>query len=135
MDMSTINLWAVLVAALSAFLIGGLWYSPLLFANAWMKEAGLTEEQISRGNMTKIFGLAFVFILIMAWCLAMFLNDPSIDGATGTFYGFLAGFGWVFFAIAVNSQYEHRSWRYVLISGGYWIIVFTLMGLILGAWK
>jgi hypothetical protein len=135
MDVSTINIWAVLVAALSAFLIGSLWYSPLLFANSWMREAGLDEEKLKDANMAKIFGLAFLFMLIMSYCLAMFLNDPSIDLAMGAFYGFLTGFGWIFFALAVNSLYERRSWKYTLINGGYWVVVFTLMGVILGAWK
>lgn len=85
--------------------------------------------------MAKIFGLAFIFTLIMAFCLAMFLNDASIGASEGAFYGFLAGFGWIFFALAVNSLYERRSWRYSLINGGYWTVVFTLIGFILGAWR
>lgn len=135
MDVSTINYWAILVAAVSGFLVGSLWYSPVLFANAWMKEAGLDEEKVNSANMGKIFGLAFIFMLVMSYCLAMFLNDPSIDMAAGAFYGFLTGFGWVSLAIAVNALYEQKSWKYMLINGGYWTIVFTLMGLILGAWK
>lgn len=135
MDASTLNIWAVLVSALSAFLIGGLWYSPALFANIWMKEAGINEEQIQNANMPKIFGLAFLFLLIMAYCLGMFLNDPSINLTMGGFYGFLTGFGWVSLALAVNSLYERKTWKYMLINGGYWTIVFTLMGLIIGGWK
>lgn len=135
MDLSTMNLWAVLVASLAAFVIGGLWYSPLLFANSWMKEAGLDEEQLKNGNMAKIFGLAFIFIFVMTFNLAMFLNDPAIDMAAGLFYGFLTGFGWVSLALAVNSLYERKSWKYMIINGGYWTIVFTLAGLILGSWK
>lgn len=135
MDVSTLNIWAILVAAVSAFLVGSLWYSPALFANVWMKEAGLSEEKVNSANMGKIFGLAFLFMLVMSYCLAMFLNDPSIDMAAGAFYGFLTGFGWVSLAIAVNALYEQKSWKYMLINGGYWTIVFTLMGLILGAWK
>lgn len=135
MDISTINIWAIVTASISAFIIGSLWYSPVLFANAWMKEAGLDEEQLKDANMIKIFSLAFVFILIMAFCLAMFLNDPAIDMTAGAFYGFLTGFGWISLALAVNSLYERRSWKYIFINGGYWTVVFTLMGLILGAWK
>ena len=134
MDISTLNIWAILVATLSAFLVGWLWYGPL-FGKAWMTTAGMTEEQLQQGNMAKIFGLAFIFELIMAFNLAMFLNDPSIGLEMGAFYGFLTGFGWVFFALAVNSLYEQRSWKYILINGGYWTVTFTVMGLILGAWK
>lgn len=134
MDTSTLNIWAVLIATLSTFVIGWLWYGPL-FGKAWMDAAGVTKESTQDANMGKIFGLAFIFELIMAYCLGMFLNDPSIGISEGAFYGFLTGFGWIFFALAVNSFFEQRSWKYILINGGYWIITFTVMGLILGAWK
>ncbi|MGB4971685.1 MAG: DUF1761 domain-containing protein, partial [Cyclobacteriaceae bacterium] len=54
--MEGLNYWAILVSALSTFLIGGLWYSPAVFGKAWMKENGLTEEDLKKGNMAKIFG-------------------------------------------------------------------------------
>ncbi|HKJ30868.1 MAG TPA: DUF1761 domain-containing protein [Balneolales bacterium] len=132
--MSSINIWAILVAALSTFVVGWLWYGPL-FGKAWMTEVGLSEEKIRQGNKVKIFGLAFIFELLMAYNLAMFLNDVSIDWRMGAFYGFLTGFGWIFFAIAVFSLFERRSWKYILINGGYWAVSFTIMGFILGAWK
>lgn len=134
MDMSTLNIWAILVATLSTFMVGWLWYGPL-FGKAWMAEVGMTEEDVQKGNMAKIFGFAFIFELIMAYCLAMFLNDPTIGLQEGAFYGFLTGFGWIFFALAVNSLYEQKSWKYIFINGGYWTVAFTIMGLILGAWK
>ena len=56
MDFSNINIWAVLVATLSTFLVGWLWYGPL-FGKAWMSASGMTEEKVQQGNMGKIFGL------------------------------------------------------------------------------
>ena len=55
-----LNYVAILVASLSTFLIGGLWYSPAVFGKSWMKENGFTEEGMKNANMVKIFGLAFV---------------------------------------------------------------------------
>lgn len=135
MDLSTLNIWALLVATLSAFLLGGLWYSPLLFANPWMKAAGISQEQIEGANMVKIFGLAFLFELIMAFNLAMFLNDPAINLTSGMLYGFLTGFGWVALALSVNALYERKSFLYMVINGGYFTLSFTIMGAILGGWK
>ncbi len=138
MDLSNINFWAVIVATLSTFVVGWLWYGPM-FGKAWMSAVGISEEEVEKGNMSKIFGLTFIFELIMAFNLAMFLTGSpeaaeSITAGIGAFYGFLAGFGWVFFALAVNSLYEQKSWKYIFINGGYWTVSFTVMGLILGAW-
>jgi hypothetical protein len=132
--MSSLNIWAVLVAAISTFVVGWLWYGPL-FGKQWMSLVGLTEEKIREGNMVKIFGLAFIFELVMAYNLAMFLNDSSIDWKMGALYGFLTGFGWIFLAIGVQGLFERRSWKYIIINGGYWAVSFTVMGIILGAWK
>lgn len=135
MDLSTLNLWAVLVAALASFAIGSIWYSPMLFANKWQKTVGLTMDDLQNANMGKLMGLSFFYSLIMAFCLGMFLNDPSIGTSMGAFYGFLTGFGWIFFVIATSAMYEQRPFSYVLISGGHWVVTFTIMGAILGAWK
>ena len=45
MDMGNINWLAVLVAGISAFVVGGIWYSPGLFGKAWMKQNSLTEDE------------------------------------------------------------------------------------------
>jgi len=139
MDISLLNIWAIFAATLSTFVVGWLWYGPL-FGTAWMNAVGLNEEQLRQGNLAKIFGLAFLFELIMAFNLAMFLTGTpeaaeSITAGTGMFYGFLTGFGWIFFALAVNSLYEQKSWKYIMINGGYWTVSFTVMGLIISAWK
>lgn len=57
----TLNLLICLLAALVPLVLGFLWYSPKVFGNAWMKEAGITEESMKGANMALIFGLTFVF--------------------------------------------------------------------------
>lgn len=131
--MEDLNYWAVLVAALSTFIIGGVWYSPMAFGKAWMKENGFSDEDLKNGNMTKIFGLSFVLGLVASINLAMFLGS-DIDIVSGAFYGFLAGFGWVATFIGTHYLFERRSFKLFLINAGYSIIALTTMGLIIGAW-
>ncbi len=135
MDISTLNWWSVLVAALSNFFVGGLWYSPLLFGKSWMKENNFKKEELEKSSMAKIFGLTFLFSFIMAFNLAMFLNDSNTTVSWGAIAGFLAGFGWVAMSIFVIGQFERKSAKYMLIHGGYVTLSFVLMGLILGAWR
>ena len=132
MDPSQINYAAVFVAALSSFLIGGVWYSPILFANAWMREAGLREDELSKG-LGKIFGGAFVLSFVIALNLAAFLGTES-DVVWGMTAGALAGIGWVAASIGVLYLFERRSMTLFLINGGYHAVSFTVMGAILGAW-
>ncbi len=137
-----VNWLAVIAAAVAGFAVGGLWYSPLLMGPLWMKEAGVTRDQIEQSDRRKTFGISFLALLVMSYCLAMFIGpargvedgffDPSQQGA---FHGFLVGFGWLFLAFVVIGLFELRSWKYIAINGGYWIVTMATMGGILGAWQ
>lgn len=130
-----INHWAVLVAALANLALGALWYSPLLFYKAWQRESGMTDEKIKQGNMGLIYGLAFLMALLMSYNLAFFLGDANTDAAWGATAGFLAGFGWAAAGFVIIGLFEQRSWRYMLINGGFLVVYLTLAGLIIGAWR
>jgi hypothetical protein len=133
--MPHINWLAVLAAAVSSFVLGGLWYSKALFGRAWMSANNLSDADLAKSNMAKIFGLSLVFAVIMAANLAAFLAQPKTTASWGATAGFLAGFGWVALSIATIALFERRSWKYMLINGGYTTVSFVLMGLIIGAWR
>ena len=132
MDLGSINYLAVIVAALISFLIGGLWYSPILFGKQWMAEMGFTDED-TKGSMGMIFGTTFVLSLIIAFNLAAFLG-PEADLVWGLTAGALAGIGWVATALGILYLFERRSMRLYLINAGYHAVTFTLMGGLLGLW-
>ena len=134
MDMRTLNPWAILAAALSAFLLGGLWYSPLLFAGAWRRVNGFAANEPPPAT-PRIFAISFVLSLVMAFNLAMFLNDAKTTVAWGATAGFLAGFGWIAMGLSIVALFERRSFRYMLINGGYLTLALVIMGVILGAWR
>jgi hypothetical protein len=129
-----LNLWAVLVAAISAFVLGGLWYAPFLFGWAWKRANGFGADEPPAAD-AKIFVISFVLSVVMALNLAMFLNDPKTNIAWGATAGFLAGFGWVAMGIGIISLFERRPWTYVLVNGGYLTVALVVMGAILGAWR
>ena len=133
MSLHGLNIWAALAAAASAFVIGGLWYSPALLGTAWRRANGFPGDPGRAG--AKVFALGFVLSLVMALNLALFLNDPKTNAAWGATAGFLAGFGWAAMGIGIVSLFERKSWSYLLINGGYLTVALTLMGAILGAWR
>ncbi len=135
MENMMINHWAVLLAALSDFAVGALWYSPLLFYRRWMQANGFSEEILQKGNTTVIFGLTFIFSLVISYNLAFFLGDASTTIAWGLTAGILAGFGWAAMGFAIIALFERRSLSYILINCGYLVIAFALKGFILGAWR
>lgn len=130
--MANVNLVAAVAAAASSFLIGGLWYSPILFANAWMREAQIPESRLREG-MGKVFGWSFALSLVAAVNLAFFLGRGA-GIAWGASAGALAGIGWVVATMGVIFLFERRSMMLLLIDGGYVAVSYTVMGAIIGLW-
>ena len=132
---SNINYFAVLAAALSTFILGGLWYSPLLFGKSWMRANKFSDTDVQTFSKARMFGWSIIFSLVMSLNLAMFLAAPDTDASWGATAGALAGLGWVAMSIAIVGLFENKSWSYIGINGGYMTVAFTVMGLIIGAWR
>ena len=131
--MPEVNWLAVLAATVAAFVLGGLWYSPVLFGKRWQAAARFTDEQVNSGNVTLIFGGAFVLALTASACFAMFLG-PNPGLAFGAATGFAAGLCWVATSFGINGLFQREKLSLVLINAGYHTLQFTLIGLILGLW-
>jgi len=155
------NLLAILVAALSSFVVGFIWYNPKVFGTIWMREIGMTEEKARKANMAKVFGLAFVLAFMLAFFMptivihqvgAMQLaggnpNDEAfiaymqVHGEAfrtfkhGALHGFMASLFIVLPVIGTNALFEQKSFKYVAVTSGYWLVVMTLMGAIVCGWK
>ncbi len=125
-----LNWLGILLASVSAFLLGFVWYS-ILFQKRWMKENGFTAESMKGANMLKIFGLSFLLMFFAAFNLAMFVGKDA-GASFGTMAGFLAGFGWVFTFMGVTYLFERKPLALFLINGCYSVVSLTLMGLIIG---
>ena len=130
-----INHIAVFVCALMSLVVGALWWSPLLFAKAWQKEVGLTDEQLKNSNPAKTFGGSFVLAYIISYNLAFFLAAPGTTWQWGIAAGLLAGVGWVVTMFVIIGLFEQRTLKYLLINCGYVSVYFALIGFILGIWR
>lgn len=131
--MQGINWLAVLVAAVSTFILGGLWYGPL-FGKAWMRASGVTEEMARNANTARTMGVSFVLELIIAAVLAAFIG-PEASFGFAVAAAAAAGLFWVATALGVIYLFEQRSFGHWAINAGYQIIAFTLIGVILGIWR
>ena len=128
-----INLLAVLAAAVAGFVVGGLWYSPLLFVKAWKTEIGVDPnvQGSMKGMGPQLIG-CFLLCLVQAGMFALFLGKQT--PLMGAAYGLAGGVCWVAAALGINYLFEGKSFRLFLINGGYNAVTFTLYGLILSLW-
>lgn len=128
-----INWFAVVVATASAFALGGLWYSKVLFADSWMQEVGLNEETINKAHMPAVFGGTFVLQLLAATALAIAIGAEG-TWLSGLQIGLLVSVFWIATAYGITYLFEQRSIRLFLINAGYYVVLFAIMGTIVGAW-
>ena len=120
-----------LLSALAAFLLGGLWYSPLLFGKTWQREAGLSDEQLQAANKVRIFGVSFILCLLAAIAFSMVIT-PEASFFMAFHSGVGVGLFWVATSFGVNYLFELKSFKLWLINAGYHTLQFTLYGLIFG---
>ncbi|MEK6374994.1 MAG: DUF1761 domain-containing protein [Acidobacteriota bacterium] len=132
-----VNWCAVIVAAGSSFLLGGLWYAKPVFGRLWGREAGMlpADGEMPKGpkHPTRVFIASFIFSLIAAWAFA-FLLGPNPPLGDALRMGFLAGACFVATSFGINYQFANRSALMWLIDGGYHLVQFLLFGLVLGLW-
>ena len=121
---------AVIVAGLSGFAVGGVWYGPL-FLKPWLRAEGKTRDDMN-GHPVKVFGLAFVCNLFSAFILdhvfGTYGNPPmalSLAISAGVALGFVIP------AYGVNYLFAGRKTALFLIDGGYWLATYLVMGAVL----
>lgn len=129
-----INHVAVFVCAVMSLVIGAIWWSPLLFQKPWQAETGLSDEQLSKFNPVRTFGLTLLLAWVMAYNLAFFLGSSGTTWRWGLAAGVLTAI-WAAGMFIVIALFEQRSIRYILINCGYMILYFALIGFILGIWR
>lgn len=135
MSLEALNWLAIGVAALSAFALGAIWYGPL-FGKAWQTLSGLTDEDIQQGHPAAIYGGAFVLNIVAAFAMGMILQlHPSPDVSSGFNVGLLIGLAFVATTFGINYLFAMRPLRLYLIDAGYMVVLITVMGIIIGAWR
>jgi Protein of unknown function (DUF1761) len=145
-----INWVAVLVAAIVIFVLGGLWYSPVLFVKPWIALQKKTEEQMraeaASANMPLLYVGAAVTSLLIAVTLALILGhigrDPAIaepGGGVSAGHGAIIGFMcWLGFSASTSyatATFSGKPKQLWFIDTAYNLVCFVIAGIILAVWR
>jgi hypothetical protein len=135
--LSSIHALPVLVAAVAAFVLGALWYSPALFAKAWVGAHGYTDEQIARmrAGAARSYTISFACFLVMAASMALLVARVQPVGVLGGIkLGALIGLGFAAAVSLTTNVYSDKRFAAWAIDAGYQVVYLTLMGVILTVW-
>ncbi len=129
-----LNYLAVVVAAFVPMVLGGLWYSPLMFARPWMRAVGRSADELTGASLG--YALAAVMALLTSYALArVILWAEADDVFNGALVALLVWAGFVATVLAVNTYFGGRPRELWLIDAGYQLAALILMGAIHGAWQ
>lgn len=138
MTLPVVNNVAVLVSGVVIFLLGGLWYSPVLFAKKWVALIGKSEEELkaAAGSMPTSYLLVFICGLVTAWVMALVVGNfapaSAIDG------GIIGALCWLGFAGATSfgtALFAGKPKSLWLIDSGFNLVAFIVAGIVLAAWR
>jgi len=130
------------VAAIIAFVVGGLWYSPLLFGNLWMKLSGITQKQVEKAKknggmagMWKSYLGMLLATIVTSYVVAYFVKALGASTATD---GAMIGF-WLWLCVAAPLQlnsvvWEGKPFKLYLLQTGHVLVELGIIGAIVAAW-
>ena len=134
-DLGDINYLAVVVAVVVNMIGGAAWYGIL--AKPWMAEVGLTKEKIDadRPGMIRGYILAVIASVVIALTLAVLVQTTGAEDIDGLTVGAIAGIGLVATTLGTVAAFEKRSLRLYAMNAGYPVVMFALIGALLGYWQ
>ena len=124
-----VNWLAVLLAALAGFVVGGIWYGPVM-GKKWMAAVGLTEDDVKNANMAKTYGTTFLLSLVASFALAHILgfSDGHQSVLGNAFVGIGIAIAFVVTSLGTNYLFSQKSKTLFFIDAGYWMLFYIAMG-------
>lgn len=120
---------AIFLAAVGGYIVGALWYSPLLFMKPWCEASGVNPED-TMTNPVKTYGTTFVLTLIGAIVLAILLGtQPPLLPAIAM--SLLLSGGLIATSMGVNGLFNGMPLKLWLIDSGFHVTRFAIMALLI----
>ena len=125
---------AVFLAAVVGMIIGGLWYSPLLFGKLWMQLSGITAKQMAEAkkkSMTLSYILQFIALLVVACVLGHFISLLQLTLLPEIMQ--LVFWSWLGYQVTLelsNTIWGCKSWSLFFLNCAHNLVALVLMGLV-----
>lgn len=130
--MRDLNVLAVLVATVAAFVLSGAWYAAFGSELAAARVAGALDEAMPGWKV----GVELLRGLVLSTVVAGLASRAEVDGLAG---GLLLGFVlWLAFPLVLWTGaivHEGTRWQLAAIHGGDWLAKLLVIGAIVSVWQ
>lgn len=131
-DIGQISWLGVIVGAAIYFVLGALWYSPLLFARPWQAAIGWDESRRPPQMNPMTYVLPAAMYLIAAIAMAIIAAATGTDSITeGLVLGLITGVGFALPMVGVEATFDPNKPKplaWFLITVAYHLIGFAILG-------
>ena len=134
--MQQINYITLLISALVSFGIGSFWYSPFLFGKEWMEGRNISKDEIKKNSVFRSYIIQLIFSIITFFVLGFVISSIGVSNSSeGAFIGALSWLGFILPTNISGILWKKESWTLFLIDTVYYLLILTIGGAILGAWR
>jgi hypothetical protein len=128
----------VLAAAAAVFVVGALWYSPLVLGRQWVAAHGYTEEKIRemRASAGRAYLVSFVCYVVMAAAVSVLVARIGVTSLKGGLkLGLFLGVGFAATLGLTANMFSEKKLSTWMIDAAYQIVYMMVMGAILAVWR
>lgn len=135
MNLPELNIVAIVIATIIEVFIGAIWFNaPFAFNKQWLAGIGKTAEQVAEDASPVSIIVAIVGALLTAIILSVIIGWLNIDSwSNGLLVGVLIAVGFSANTAFIKDRFEARPLSLSLINAGHDIVIFGLMGAVIGA--
>ena len=132
----SINILAVILAAVASMVVGFVWYSMPVMGKHWLNAMGKKASDFDKESANVGYAMAMVGALVMSFVMAVLVNMTNTTGVVnGALLGLIGWAGFVFPSFMSNTVFEAKPWKLFLIDVGNYLVTFIVVGAIIGMWR
>jgi len=136
--MPHVNYIAVLVATIVVFVLGWLWYSPLLFYKPWMRARGMDPAVAMAGAKMPTGKLAIELVrcFVLAYIVAHFVAALGITNwLVAAHFGLLLWIGLPVVLLVGSVIWDNVPVKVAVIHAGDWLVKLLVIPIIVSVWQ
>ncbi len=137
--MTSINFWPILVAAVVAFVIGALWYSPILFGDQWLALKGMSKKDITadmKKGMWKFYIIQFIATIVTFIVLGFLVASIGTRSTgEGMFLAFIIWIGFSLTSAVGDVLWNKTPLKLAMLTEAATLVSWLVGGAIIGAWR
>lgn len=129
LSFSELNFIAILLATIAKFMVGGLWFSKILFGQAWLEEVGLKEDELGSPRNAMLIAMGTCFLVVFS--MAIMFQIMALDLRTALAVTVIMALGVTSAQMGLSFAFEGRNLRLFLIYATQCVTEFVIVALII----